>query len=133
MSALPPKADIRVQRPRLVALSTVTEPPILMQPPVPGILTNPAPYSLHDFTFALARGLAAYGGREGASWEPGSVSVWAPAPSPIVTVKVTAAAIMAAQRSVKRYRMAFAPYYFFRKPKKPQSLSPSAFDPKHVR
>jgi hypothetical protein len=97
------------QRPRLVVLSPVTEPPILMQAPVPGILTKPAPYSLHNFTFELARGLAARGGRAGESCALGSVSVCARAPSTIVTGSATAAAIAAARQSVKRYLIAAHP------------------------
>jgi hypothetical protein len=80
-----------------------------MQAPVPGIMTKPAPYSLHNFTFELARGLAARGGREGASCALGSVSVCARLPSTIVMGSVTAAAIAAARQSVKRYLIAAHP------------------------
>jgi hypothetical protein len=76
----------------------------LTQVSVPGILTYPAPYALHDFTCALVSGFAAGGGRDGAG-EFGLVSVCALASEPITTESATATAIAAAQ-SVERYRIA---------------------------
>jgi hypothetical protein len=90
------------QRPRLVAAPTVTELPIFTQASVPGTFTKPAPYALHDFTFAFVSGLAA-SGRDSAGCGLGLVSVCAPAPSSSVTASVAAAAT--ALRIIKRDSM----------------------------
>jgi hypothetical protein len=79
---------------------------------VPGTLTKPAPYSLHDFTLALARDLTAGGGRDGGVCEPGSTSVCAQAAS----ASVTASTIVAALRSIRRHpRGASYQFYFLMK------------------
>src|SRR5215472_10030747 len=92
-------------------LSTVTAPPVLMQASVPGMLTKPAPYSLQDFTFALARDLAAGDGRDGAVCELGSISVCAQAR----LASVMASTIVAALRSIKRHPRRASYHYFLRR------------------
>ena len=76
-----------------------------MQASVPGILTKPAPYALHNFTDSLWRCLAASGGREGVGCAFGLTSVCAPAP-PLSRTASVAAAIVAARRIIKRHIMA---------------------------
>jgi len=76
-----------------------------MQASVPGILTKPAPYALHNFTDSLWRCLAASGGREGVGCAFGLTSVCAPAP-PLSRTASVAAAIVAARRIIKRHLMA---------------------------
>lgn len=49
----------------------VTPPPILMQPSLPGILTNPAPYAPQEFPRLAGTDLANFGGGGGVHGEVG--------------------------------------------------------------